>query len=81
MGMLALAIAPHIDALRELQPGTSLERFMARLVSELIEDRCSRIKAAMGPLQKQASKSGMLFPRPFPSDFLMWCIALTLGPM
>ena len=62
MGMLALAVAPHIDALRGLQPGTSLERFMARLVPELIEDRCSRIKAAMGPVQKQSSNSGMLLP-------------------
>ncbi|KAK9832159.1 hypothetical protein WJX74_000990 [Apatococcus lobatus] len=60
MGMLALAIAPHINALRGLQPGTSLERFMARLVPELIEDRCCRIKAALGPLQKQNPKSDTL---------------------
>ena len=56
--MLALAIAPHITALRGLQPGTSLERFMARLVPELIEDRCCRIKAALGPLQQPSAKSG-----------------------
>ncbi len=58
MGMLALAIAPHINALRELQPRTSLERFMARLVPELIDDRCRRIKAALGPLQNPPAKTG-----------------------
>ncbi|KAK9852596.1 hypothetical protein WJX84_006610, partial [Apatococcus fuscideae] len=57
MGMLALAIAPHINELRGLQPGTSLERFMARLVPELIEERCRRIKAALGPLQQPLAQT------------------------